>query len=654
MKFDAPEVYDVDDTSLSLRWNTINVPAFTRDDEPLLFVIERQTLPSYEWQPVATNVQDKTYTVKDLQPYQDYNFRIRGIYPSGYTEPSPYVPVYRRPSESKIGLVGLESSTIEYNRYGSQKYSSKSETPQKVLPTQKPLPTHKLHATVPATEFSPITKKAIETRLRSYVSSPQRRYSVANIYDISKEAEFKPAPLAPIPEPRFKKEDAYVYKRSRSPVKVQLPTQYETLKTGESKKIMPKKEYDLYDWYRQLHRRYSDVGLEELTRRKSRKSQFMLDKVLEEKRAELILEAQSRKYARRASVPSILPHVSRPTDTLLGYASVADRYEDIKCPHIITPGHWRFARRHSVAVDWEDLQRIQRQLKSESNKLETKRRSRSEKPKYDFIAQSQAEYFGGTYFHVEDQLNFNDMRPRVPQILSTPYVKRSLSQERDPGYFMISKFALAVSGVKTEKPVGRTARSTVRPASLEPSPIARLPREYRSYTPDLRSYTSGYRSMSSEFRSYTPEYRSVRSDFRSYTPDYRSYTSDYRSYSPDFRSYSRSMTPDYYYEYSSRSQTPDTDRFKQRSHSLAQELARSKLLSSGFMPASRSSSEQPDRLVSPGKPIRKPSPPRQKQAFVKPRSYSISVPRAEVKKFNRIIEDSKSLITNYSRLDEKA
>lgn len=634
----------MDDTSLSLRWNTVDVPAFTPDEEPLLFVIERQTLPSYEWQPVATNITDKSYTIKDLKPYQDYNFRVRGVYPSGYTEPSPNVPVYRRPSESKIGLVGIESRTLDFKSYISQKYFPK-------ITASPSIPTKSLHATLPS-DISPIVKKAIETRLRSYSSSPQRRYSVANIYDskelYTKEADFKKLP-APVPEPKFKLENAYVYKRSRSPVKFELPSVYETVKVGQRKKVAPKKENDLYAYYKQLHRRYSDAGIDELTRRRSRKSEFIEDKLLEERRAELVFESQHRRLLRRGSLPTITPRVARPTEPSVGYPSVADRYEDIKCPYIVSPGHWRFARRHSVALDWEDLQRIQRQLQTESRRLETKRRTRSEmpkayKPKYDFISQTQDEYFKGTHFRIEDQLNFNDMRPRIPLIdQSSAYHRRSLSQERDPGYFILSKFTLSIAG-------DRKPASTVRPASLEPSPVARLPREYRSYTPNYRSYTPDYRSYTPDYRSFTPDFRPYTPDYRSYTPEYRSHIREYRSYSPEYRSHlkTRSMTPDLYLDFKSRSQTPDfhdTEKRK-RSMSLAQELARSRLQVAGFKPAPRDSSER-SRQASPSKPIRRPSPPRQKEAFVKPRSYSISVPRAEVKKFNRIVEDSKSLITRY-------
>ncbi|KAJ8321036.1 hypothetical protein KUTeg_002623 [Tegillarca granosa] len=92
-----PEIVRVEDDAINLRWNLVDIPAMRHSDTPLSFMIEQQNLPNYDWSPIARGVSDTSFRITGLRQNQDYAFRIRGELPSGLSEPSPYVPVYRRP-----------------------------------------------------------------------------------------------------------------------------------------------------------------------------------------------------------------------------------------------------------------------------------------------------------------------------------------------------------------------------------------------------------------------------------------------------------------------------------------------------------------------------------------------------------------------------
>lgn len=579
-----PEVYDVTDDSLSLRWNTVDVPAFSPNDEPLMFVIERQILPDYEWEPVATHVTDKSYTVRDLQPYQDYNFRVRGIYPSGYSEPSPHVPVYRRPSESKLGI---DDSFVEIR---AEQSSVKTSPPS--------LPSKSLQSSIPAI----------------YIRKPRpdldldRRYSTPNIYASAPPAKVEPTyRKGSVPDPKFKREEAYVYRRSRSPTKkTEISERFVTyFETQVAPKKKPQKGYDLYEWYLR-QRRYSDVGLEELRRMRSPGA----DVVYDGRRMDLIFESQRK--SRKPSLSTIPQRkVLEITETSNKEPSVADRIEDIKTPYVVQPGHWRFPRRHSIAVDPSDLVRIKRlQQQVQTAKMATDKKNKPKsKPKdLEPIAKMPDEYFSGVPFRVEDEVHFKDIKPKIKaKPVSKP---RSMSVDMQPGYFVISKFSVAVTGVKKTAPRVESAPRESR-------------YEGRSASPDYRRWA--------QTRSMTPDMSDIRRQARSYTPDI-----------PDFSDMRTSL--------------------KHRSLSLVQEIERSKGRRPSFARYSRERSlgpSSPSRYASPspvGRPVtlppRRPSPPRSYQN-VKPRSYSISVPPSEGK-FNKNVEVSKSLISNYATLQQKS
>ena len=502
MRFDVPEVSDVEDDALTLRWNKVDVPAFSMDDEPLSFMIERQSMPGYHWEPVAANLTGTSYRIRDLKPYQDYAFRVRGVYPSGYTEPSPYVPVYRRPSESKLSLACRNISSFD---------SIKLQTS-----ANQNLPTQSLRASLPS-EFSPFHRNMQRERTaRSYSNSPQRRYSMPYIFnDIDTKttiATEKSHTLVRSESPGFRLKDAYVYNRRKSEDIIPdidiLKPSYASAKKDAKVKTLASEFEGVRS--RAFARRHSDVGLGIPTRHHSLPRDDIsryYDSDLEERKLILrnVLMHKSFK-PRSSSVPKFSTPLPESTEKY-PYRSVADRYEDIKLKYISkTLSH---DRPHSVSLDTYDYKKytapehrpVPGRYVPTSYTDQRYQDVEYIRPEYD--------YYDGTFFIIEDEMNldYKVPLPRVSRVdMKLPTARRSISYERDPGYLMISKFSLLVSGarplspIKAEKPL-TGLRNTSR--SSTPVELLRSRVKARSLTPDLGSYKERSRSFSPSMKQYS-------------------------------------------------------------------------------------------------------------------------------------------------------
>ena len=51
------------DNYIALKWNKVDVPAFDYDETPLSFMIEAQSVPDYNWKPVARGVTGASHRV---------------------------------------------------------------------------------------------------------------------------------------------------------------------------------------------------------------------------------------------------------------------------------------------------------------------------------------------------------------------------------------------------------------------------------------------------------------------------------------------------------------------------------------------------------------------------------------------------------------
>ena len=505
VRLDLPEVYDVADDSLSLRWNKVDIPTFSYDDEPLSFMIERQTLPGYQWEPVATNLTGTSYRIQDLKPYQDYAFRVRGVYPSGYTEPSPLVPVYRRPSESKVSLASRNISSSDSLKYY-------------ILANQN-LPSQSLRSSSPL-ELPSLHRIRRERTSRSY--SPERRYSLPYIFDDT-EAKLKVSEMMRKPirsqSPSFNKNDAYVYNRRKTEdiITNEAPFKpsYASHSLKESKVKSLTSQFENVR-SRAIARRHSDVGLGLLSRPRTDSSKYY-DSVLEERRIQM-RQALAHKSVkpRSSSVPKgdIYPPLPAPDPEYL-YRSVADRYEDIKHRYVSGSKALHHERPHSVAVDTYDfIKRYDLSDQSAHAPMTNAYVPTTYTDPRGAYSLEYTDYYDGSYFIIEDEMNMKYKEPlsRVSRVdMRLPVSHRSISYDRDPGYFMISKFSLNVSDGRRPSPT----KSHFRHQSVEPLHLINRSRsntsaellrsrvKARSLTPDLDSLK--FRSRSESLvRSYSP------------------------------------------------------------------------------------------------------------------------------------------------------
>ena len=91
-----PEIVEMEPHMVKLRWERVDVPSFSADDSELRYMIEMQAPPAREWSSVARDIAGTVYVVSDLEPGQDYRFRVRARTPTGVvSEPSPVTSLYR-------------------------------------------------------------------------------------------------------------------------------------------------------------------------------------------------------------------------------------------------------------------------------------------------------------------------------------------------------------------------------------------------------------------------------------------------------------------------------------------------------------------------------------------------------------------------------
>ena len=510
-------------------------------------MIERQTLPGYCWEPVAMDIADTTYTVRNLKPYQDYNFRVRGVYPSGYTDPSPYVPVFRRPSESKKSTLGLYKVVDSDMTTVSQRYSS------------QPLPSQSLHASVPS-DYSPAIRSVKQSKLAARTFSPKRRFSMPQIYDMSSKRDINEAPFRPsvVPPAQFKKEEAYVYKRGTSPA-MMMDFKPAKITHIEVKSKKYDRHNDLYDYYRRL-RRHSEAGMEEMRRSRSESSR---ERELQARKEILLMETEFKNRRRASQSPaSKRPVVAGVSDYDKRYPSVADRFEDIKCPYVVRPGHWRFARRHSIALDDQDIEYLKRARAKYSlkSKAQTTNKYKSKTDLDLEYLRPVEDLYGGTYFIIEEDFNRERMQPfaHVSRVdLSHPSHLRSFSYEKEPGYFVFSKFSLVVTGTQRDpKP-----SSHVRHASLEPSPVLKAPVRATSYDRYADRPDSSYRkrSQSLSMTKSQSEWESLSKSVKEQIEKARELRDKRRTRSREPQGRSGSIsTPKTYTEYQSKNSTSNS------------------------------------------------------------------------------------------------
>ena len=106
--------YEPDSRSLQLSWQRVEIPPYSADEEPLMYMLEYQEPPLPDWRPLVTGIPTTRYRVMHLDPERDYNFRVRALTPYGVSPPSAALPVSMRQPPTGILLFYLLSICCNY------------------------------------------------------------------------------------------------------------------------------------------------------------------------------------------------------------------------------------------------------------------------------------------------------------------------------------------------------------------------------------------------------------------------------------------------------------------------------------------------------------------------------------------------------------
>lgn len=79
---------------LTLSWMPARVPSYVKSQK-LTYIVEVREPPSTLWRSLTDNLRDTEYDVTDLNPEQDYLFRVRAKNEYGLSEPTMPVSVIR-------------------------------------------------------------------------------------------------------------------------------------------------------------------------------------------------------------------------------------------------------------------------------------------------------------------------------------------------------------------------------------------------------------------------------------------------------------------------------------------------------------------------------------------------------------------------------
>ena len=101
--------YEPDVGSAQLQWQRIEVPPYSSDDEPLMYMLEYQEPPLTDWRTLVTGIPTTRYRVTNLAPDTDYRFRVRALTPYGVSQPSPVLPVSLKPGLPGKNMSGSET-----------------------------------------------------------------------------------------------------------------------------------------------------------------------------------------------------------------------------------------------------------------------------------------------------------------------------------------------------------------------------------------------------------------------------------------------------------------------------------------------------------------------------------------------------------------
>lgn len=108
-----PKISEEKGTSLVLSWKAARTPSYAKRSF-VTYIIEVREPPAPNWVPIASEIEDTKYEVKELKEEQDYMFRIRACNEAGQSEASLPATLYREIDYIKQlqHQLSTESSTL--------------------------------------------------------------------------------------------------------------------------------------------------------------------------------------------------------------------------------------------------------------------------------------------------------------------------------------------------------------------------------------------------------------------------------------------------------------------------------------------------------------------------------------------------------------
>lgn len=89
---DCPIISRMTDSNLTLSWRP-SIPSYPR--APVTYQLEMCELPYGDWFTVRTGIRSCACSVRNLEPFRDYKFRVRVENCYGISDPSPYAITHR-------------------------------------------------------------------------------------------------------------------------------------------------------------------------------------------------------------------------------------------------------------------------------------------------------------------------------------------------------------------------------------------------------------------------------------------------------------------------------------------------------------------------------------------------------------------------------
>ena len=89
---DSPKILKMSDNDISLTWR----PSYPSGlGTPVTYTLEGSKYMSDDWKPYASKIRNNSCDIRNLEPRQDYNFRVRVENKYGLSSPSPHMTAYR-------------------------------------------------------------------------------------------------------------------------------------------------------------------------------------------------------------------------------------------------------------------------------------------------------------------------------------------------------------------------------------------------------------------------------------------------------------------------------------------------------------------------------------------------------------------------------